>query len=29
MKECVQVPYDYKDKWKNIQKKAIKYVDGK
>jgi len=29
MKEWVQVPYDYNDKWKKFAKEAMKYVDGK
>lgn len=26
MKEWVQVPFDYKDKWKNFTEKALEYV---
>ena len=29
MKEWVQVPYDYNDKWEKFAKEAMKYVDGK
>src|SRR6185369_5996564 len=29
MKEWVQVPFDYSDKWKKFAKEAMKYVDGK
>jgi len=29
MKEWVQVPYDYNDKWKKYAKEAMKYVGGK
>jgi len=29
MKEWVQVPYDYKDKWDKFAKAALKYVKGK
>lgn len=28
MKEWVQVPYDYHDKWKEFAKAALKYVGG-
>ena len=29
MKEWVQVPYNYKDKWDKFAKSAVKYVKGK
>lgn len=29
MKEWVQVPYDYQDKWKEFASAAMKYVDEK
>lgn len=29
MKEWVQVPADYSDKWKKFAKEALNYVDGK
>lgn len=29
MKEWVQVPYNYNDKWKKYAKEAMKYVGGK
>src|SRR2546430_16104786 len=29
MKEWVQVPYDYTDKWKKYATEAMKYVGGK
>ena len=29
MKEWVQVPYDYNDKWEKYAKEAMKYVSGK
>jgi hypothetical protein len=28
MKEWVQVPFDYKDKWETLAKAAFKYVKG-
>ncbi len=29
MKEWVQVPFNFQDKWKKFAKEAMKYVDGK
>lgn len=29
MKEWVQVPFDYKDKWAKLAKEALKYVNEK